>query len=74
MVDGDGRATDRTFLWADQVTTFVQPIIGSGSPEGVVSAEQGMLYINTAGGAGTVLYVKRDGDISRDPTKGWILV
>lgn len=32
---------------------------GSGSPEGVVVANLGQQYINTAGGVGTTIYVKR---------------
>jgi len=34
---------------------------GSGSPEGVVTAEIGSLYTRTDGGAGTTLYVKESG-------------
>lgn len=38
-----------------------QIITGSGSPEGVVSAAPGCLYLNFAGGAGSALYVKESG-------------
>jgi hypothetical protein len=34
---------------------------GNGSPEGVVAAPPGSLYLNTAGGAATSLYVKQTG-------------
>lgn len=34
---------------------------GAGSPEGVITANPGALYINTNGGAGTTLYVKQTG-------------
>jgi hypothetical protein len=34
---------------------------GSGTPEGVVTAPPGFLYLNTAGGAATTLYVKQSG-------------
>lgn len=34
---------------------------GTGSPEGVVAARQGSLYVNRSGGAGTTLYVKESG-------------
>lgn len=46
------------------------PASGSGSPEGVVTAEPFNLYVDTAGGAGTVLYVKQSGS----GNTGWILV
>lgn len=34
---------------------------GSGSPENVVAAPLGSVYFNTAGGAGTTLYIKEGG-------------
>lgn len=47
---------------------------GSGSPEGVLEARVTKLYMDTAGTAGNILYVKRDSDIGGDATQGWILV
>lgn len=35
---------------------------GAGSPEGVVTANRGCLYLRSDGGAGTTLYVKESGD------------
>ena len=35
---------------------------GNGSPEGVVIADIGTLYLRKDGGAGTVLYVKESGN------------
>lgn len=37
-------------------------LIGSGSPEGVIRAKIGTLYLRRDGGAGTSLYVKESGD------------
>jgi hypothetical protein len=42
--------------------------IGSGSPEGVVAAGPGSLYLNKSGGAGTSLYVKQSGS----GNTGWV--
>jgi len=42
--------------------------VGSGSPESVVTANPGSLYLNTAGGASTTLYVKESGG----GNTGWI--
>lgn len=42
--------------------------VGSGSPEGVVTAEPGSLYCNNSGGAGTTLYVKQSGS----GNTGWV--
>jgi hypothetical protein len=41
---------------------------GAGSPEGVVTASSGSLYLNTSGGAGTTLYVKQSGT----GNTGWV--
>ena len=49
-------------------------IIDTGSPEGVIEAQQGAIYMDDTGTAGSILYIKRDADISGDKTKGWILV
>lgn len=45
--------------WVAFVDSFVK--LGSGSPEGVVTADPGVLYLDTTGGAGTTLYVKETG-------------
>lgn len=36
-------------------------LTGSGSPEGVVAASVGVLYLRSDGGASTTLYVKESG-------------
>lgn len=63
-------------LWVDRSTTprslkirnsadtgweVLTYYVGTGSPEGVVTAGIGALYINTSGGASTTLYVKTSG-------------
>jgi len=49
-------------------------IIGAGTPENVIEANQGALYLDETGGAGNLLYIKRNADIGGDRTQGWILV
>lgn len=44
-------------------------ISGTGSPAGVVIANQGTLYLRTDGGAGTTLYVKESGN---GLSSGWV--
>lgn len=39
----------------------VLPLSGVGSPEGVVTASPGTLYLNASGGVSTTLYVKTSG-------------
>ena len=45
-------------------------LTGSGSPEGAIEAEPTQMYMDTAGSAGSILYIKQTG-IS---DTGWILV
>lgn len=49
-------------------------VVGTGSPEGVVEAQQSRLYMDDAGGTGSILYIKKQADISGDKSQGWILV
>lgn len=42
--------------------TYNQPVLrGTGTPEAVVTAPIGTLYVNLSGGAATTLYVKTSG-------------
>ena len=54
-----------------QTITERAMIIGSGSPEGVIEAVKGALYMDEDAASGDVLYVKRLADISGDNTQGW---
>lgn len=47
--------------WCRQ-TFMTELLSGNGSPEGVVIADIGTLYLRKDGGAGTVLYVKESGN------------
>jgi CMP-N-acetylneuraminic acid synthetase len=49
-------------------------IVGTGLPENVIEASQGALYMDDAGTAGAIVYIKRDTDITGDKTQGWILI
>ena len=73
IVDQNGKMQNDFAIFALQVAKL-EPFLGTGSPEGVLSANQGQFYIDTNGASGSVLYVKRDTDIGGDATKGWILV
>jgi len=42
---------------------------GVGSPEGVVTANIGCIYVSTSGGASTTLYVKESAD---GESTGWV--
>lgn len=61
----------RTFLL--QVHRYL-PIVGEGSPEGVVEAPQFSLYIDSTAGSGSIEYRKMLPDIGGDKKMGWVLV
>jgi len=50
------------------------PVLGDGSPEGVVSAPIYSLYIDRTGIAGAIEYRKMLPDVGGDKTQGWLAV
>ena len=73
IVEPNGTMSEQFRGWANAITRL-DLIVGTGSPETVVSAPAGRLYMNDAGTAGSILYIKKLSDISGDATQGWILV
>ena len=65
----------RDFLSAmvDQVNTR-SLLFGTGSPEGVVEAVKGREYMDEAGTASSIKYIKKFDDVAGNKTNGWILV
>lgn len=73
IVNEKGYMTTPFNLFVDAIAKL-SISIGTGTPEGVVEALVTQLYMDDAGTAGAILYIKRDSDIGGDKTKGWILV
>jgi hypothetical protein len=73
VVDQSGNMSQVMRTWTVSMTNL-DIIVGSGSPENVVSAVQTRLYMDLTGSAGAILYIKRDAAISGDDKQGWILV
>lgn len=74
IVKEDGSPSTQFNTWI-KVITEQSVIIGEGSPEGVVPAQQTAIYMDELGSSGAVLYIKRDSDDGLgDTTKGWVLV
>ncbi len=73
FLDDKGKLTQRSREWGNTVSRL-GILEGSGPPEGVVPAFVTQQYMDTAGTAGSILYIKRDADIAGDDTLGWILV
>ena len=77
IVNDDKLMEVQFMLFINDVVAIVNHnsiIIGTGSPEGSVEAIQGREYMDDAGTAGAIKYIKRDNDIAGDTTKGWILI
>jgi hypothetical protein len=50
------------------------PIIGEGSPEGVVEALQYSMYFDSLGVSGSIVYVKMQPEIAGDRSAGWVAI
>lgn len=72
IVNEDGMMHDQFRRWTREANNAIT-IIGTGSPEGVVEAEQAQQYMDESGTTNTMMYRKRDADIAGDRSKGWIL-
>lgn len=73
LEDGSAVMTLRMAEFIEAITNQVnQNIIinGTGSPEGVVTAQPFKLYIDTAAASGSNMYVKKTGS----GNTGWVLV
>ena len=73
IVAENGEMSQEMRAWT-QIITGQALIVGTGSPETVVEAGQGSRYMDDAGTAGSIEYIKRDDNIAGDRTKGWILI
>lgn len=65
QISGDGTVT---LAQIDTTTSGVSIFIGTGTPEAVVTASVGSLFLRTDGGASTTLYVKESGT----GNTGWV--
>jgi len=69
-IEGDSKPLAQWWTrWLDRLATHANHVLaGSGTPEGVVTALPGRLYLDYAGGANVTLYVKESGTGST----GWV--
>lgn len=73
IVDSSGKMSQAFRTWTLDASLSI-PIVGTGSPEGVVEARQYQLYIDANGLAGSIEYRKMLSEIGGDRTQGWKLV
>lgn len=72
IVEDNGTMSRQFQEWQTFVTKLL-PLTGSGSPEGVVEAEQYQHYYDTSAAAGSIHYIKMLADIGGDKSLGWKL-
>lgn len=73
LTDEQGFLTTRGANFVETLVRQVNEseiISGTGSPEGVVTANPKKLYMDESGSAGSILYIKKTGT----GATGWILV
>lgn len=73
IVDSTGKMAQAFRTWTLDASLSI-PIVGNGSPEGVVEARQYQLYIDATGVAGAIEYRKMLPEIAGDRKQGWLLV
>lgn len=71
MLAGDGTPSRPWQEWEQKVSKSV-PIVGTGSPEGVVEALQYQEYIDETDTSAPVIYRKMLTNIGGDRSKGWV--
>ncbi len=72
LVTSEGRTTLRGSEFLRELVRAVNlntPLTGTGSPEGVLTAEPTQRYMDTTGASEAVLYIKQTGT----GNTGWIL-
>ena len=73
IVESDGTMASPFRQFTQDVSLSI-PIIGAGSPEGVIGARQYSLYIDKNGSTGSIEYRKMSPSITGDILKGWVAV
>lgn len=73
VVDEQGSMLQRMRSFMNAVARL-SILEGTGSPEGVLEARATRQYMDTAGTAGNIMYVKKTNSIGGDKTLGWLLI
>lgn len=73
VVEANGTMS-QAFRQFTQEASLSIPIVGTGSPEGLIEAVQYSLYLDGSGSAGAIQYRKMLPSIGGDRKQGWILV
>lgn len=69
----NGFATDQFRIFLNQVFDRGL-IIGDGSPDGIIEAQQGVEYMDQGGAPGAIKWIKQQADIAGDKSLGWVAI
>ena len=72
IVDDNSKMQQQFRGWTQEITAAInelQVLTGTGSPEGVVTANPTRLYMDNNGTAGVIVYIKQTGS----GNTGWVL-
>jgi hypothetical protein len=69
VADGAAQRNFETIARLLSVLTEIPFYVGTGSPNGVVTASPPAIYFNRSGGAGTTVYLKESGTATN---VGWV--
>ena len=72
ITDKNGIPSNRTVAFSE-ACALMQVVIGTGSPENVVSSPAPRFYIDLNGAVGSKLYIKPLDHIGGDTKQGWEL-
>ena len=73
IVDSSGNMTLQFQRWIYDITRL-DLIVGTGSPEGIIEANVGREYLDDAGAAGAIKFIKQLANIGGDRSKGWVAI
>ena len=77
VVEGDMTMQEVFREWSRQITNEVNNnslVFGTGSPDGIVESNKGTEYMDEAGTASAIKYIKKFDDVAGDKSLGWILI
>jgi hypothetical protein len=72
IVIDDGTMSQQFRTWTLDASLSI-PLVGAGSPEGVIEARQYSLYLDSTAAAGSISYRKMLTNIAGDKSRGWKL-
>ena len=71
IVDSNGVLTQQAQSFFETIANRAL-VIGSGSPDGIVSASKGAEYMDENGAPGAIKWIKKFNEVGGDASLGWV--